>query len=255
MTQLMAIATNTFRESVRDRVLYSIVFFAVLVLITSVMVKEITIGDQEKIVRSVALGAIRLASAVVSIFLGIGLVYKEIERKTIYTIASKPTPRWLFILGKYLGLMGVIVVQLLLMAALYVGLMTAEQGFPGASVFLSWGMLILEMALLTAWAILFSSYSSPVIATLFTVAVLVVGHLADDLKNYAAMADSELAKQVADALYWILPNFSIFNVHDLAVYHLPIPGQQLLGATIYGLSYTAVVLAAAMLVFQRRDFK
>jgi len=253
--QLMAIATNTFRESMRDRVLFSILFFALLVLATSVMVKEITIGDQEKIVRSVALAAIRVSSAVVSVFLGIGLVYKEIERKTIYTIASKPTPRWLFILGKYLGLMGVIVAQLGLMAGLYVALMTTQQGFPGASVFLSWGMLTLEMALLTAWAILFSSYSSPVVATLFTMGVLVLGHLADDLRSYGQMAESETTQRIAELLYWALPNFSVFNVHDLAVHHLPIPGSQLLGATIYGLAYTAAVLAGAMWIFQRRDFK
>ena len=120
--QLWAIAANTYRENIRDRVLYSIVFFAVLVLCASLVMEEITIGDQDKVVRSVALGAIRAFGSVMSIFLGIGLVYKEIEKKTVYTIVSKPIARWMFVLGKYLGLMAVIAAQLALMALLYSGL-------------------------------------------------------------------------------------------------------------------------------------
>ena len=117
MRLLLAIATNTFREAIRDRVLYSILFFAAGVLFLSLAVSEITIGDGEKVVRSVAQGAIRLFTSGIALFLGVGLVYKELERKTIYTIASKPIPRWLFLLGKYAGLMAVLAVELLLLGS------------------------------------------------------------------------------------------------------------------------------------------
>lgn len=253
--QLWAIAANTYRENIRDRVLYSIVFFAVLVLCASLVMEEITIGDQDKVVRSVALGAIRAFGSVMSIFLGIGLVYKEIEKKTVYTIVSKPIARWVFIVGKYLGLMGVILTMIALMAGLYVTLMLTQQGPPALSVYESWWMLTVELGLLTAWAILFSSYSAPITAASFSIAVFIIGHLADDIWRFGLQAESEQVRQIAGILYWFLPNLSVFNVHDLAVHHLPIPLTQLLHATGYGLGYTAVVLSLAVWVFSGRDFK
>lgn len=255
MRQLFAIASNTFRESVRDRILYSLVFFALLVLMMSLAVKEITIGDQDKVVRSVALGAIRIFGSIVAIFLGIGLVYKEIERKTIYTIASKPIPRWLFILGKYVGQMGVIAALLSLMGTSYVALMLTQQGFPATSVFVSWALLYVELSLLTAWSLLFSSYSSPTTAASFSLAVFVIGHLADDVWLFGQQAESDSVKEIAAALYWFLPNFSVFSVHDLAVHSLPVPVGQALSAVAYGVGYTAAVLAVAVVVFNQRDFK
>lgn len=255
MRQLFAIAANTFRESIRDRILYSLVFFALFVLLMSLGVKEITIGDQAKVVRSVALGSIRIFGSVVSIFLGIGLVYKEIERKTIYTIASKPIPRWLFILGKYVGQMGVIAALLALMGTAYVVLIATQQGFPSASVFISWGLLYVELSLLTAWALLFSSYSSPTTAASFSLGVFVIGHLADDIWLFGQQAESQTVRDVAAALYWFLPNFSVFSVHDLAVHNLPVPAGQALAAVAYGLGYTAAVLSLAVVVFNQRDFK
>jgi len=253
--QLWAIAANTYRENIRDRVLYSIVFFAVLVLCASLVMEEITIGDQDKVVRSVALGAIRAFGSVMSIFLGIGLVYKEIEKKTVYTIVSKPIARWVFIVGKYLGLMGVIVTMIALMAGLYILLMLTQHGPPATSVYASWWMLTVELGLLTAWAILFSSYSAPITAASFSIAVFVIGHLADDIWRFGLQAESEQVRQFAGVLYWFLPNLSVFNVHDLAVHHLPIPVEQLIGATGYGLGYTVVVLTLAVWVFSGRDFK
>ena len=155
-------------ETIRDRVLYSLLFFGLIVIVTTLVTEEVTIGDSNKVVRSVGLGAIRLFGSVFAIFLGIGLVYKELERKTIYTIASKPIPRWMFIVGKYLGLMGVLAVMVAAMGAIYTFGVGLQQGLPTADVYLSLAMLYLELGLLTAWALLFSSYSSPVVASLFS---------------------------------------------------------------------------------------
>ena len=255
MTRLYAIAVNTFREAIRDRILYSILFFGALVLLTSLAMQELTLGDQDKVVRSIAQGAIRLFGSVIAIFLGIGLVFKELERKTIYTIASKPIPRWLFILGKYVGLMGVIAAELGLMALLYIVLMTVQQGFPASSVFVSWVMLYMELGLLTAWAILFSSYSTPTTAAAFTLAIFAIGHSADDIWMFGQKAESESVRAFSEYLYYVLPNLGVFNATDLAVHHMPIPTEQFLWAMGYGVGYSAVVLGAAALVFSRRDFK
>ena len=255
MARLFALARNTFREAVRDRVLYSILFFAIGVIALSLVMQEITVGDREKVVRSVAQGAIAAFGSLISIFLGISLVFKEVERKTVYTILSKPIPRWMFVLGKYLGMMTTLTVQVGVMALVYTLLLTVQQSFPPSVVYVSIGLLLVELMLLTAWATLFSTYSGPTTAAGFTLAVFLIGHLADDIWTYGNQLQSEGAAELARVLYWVLPNFEMFNIRAHAVHELPIPWGQVAGATAYGLSYTAAVLGLAMLVFERRDLK
>jgi ABC-type transport system involved in multi-copper enzyme maturation permease subunit len=255
VSRLWAIASNTFRESVRDRVLYSLVFFAVLVVLASFVAEDITLGDTDKVVRSVALGAIKLFGSAFAIFLGVGLVYKELERKTIYTIASKPIPRWLFVVGKYLGLMGVIAANLLAMGALYTVVIGLQQGFPPALVYLNLVMLFLELSLLTAWALLFSTYSSPLVASFFSIGIFVIGNFADDIKRIGIASENPMTVKIAETVYWVLPNFSVISVHDAAVHGLAVdPGQVALSAA-YAVGYTVVLVAGACWVFSGRDFK
>jgi ABC-type transport system involved in multi-copper enzyme maturation permease subunit len=255
MVRLLALARNTFREAVRDRVLYSILFFGIGVIALSLVMQEITVGDREKVVRSVAQGAIAAFGSLISMFLGISLVYKEVERKTVYTILSKPIPRWLFVLGKYLGMMMTLAVQVGVMLLVYTLLLSVQQTFPPAVVYVSAWMLMMELTLLTAWATLFSTYSAPTTAAGFTLAVFLIGHLADDIWTYGNQLESGAAVEMARVLYWVLPNFEIFNIRSHAVHELPIPWEQVTGATAYGLCYTAAVLGLAMLVFERRDLK
>ena len=146
MSRLLALSANTFREAIRDRILYSLLFFAGLVLLGSLAVEHITLGDQEKVVRSFAFGAIRFVGILIALFLGVSLVHKELERKTIYTIASKPIPRGSFLVGKYLGLMSVLALEIIVMALLYIGLTSLAQGLPGVSFWI--GLLLLMMALI-----------------------------------------------------------------------------------------------------------
>jgi Cu-processing system permease protein len=149
----------------------------------------------------------------------------------------------------------VITVNLGLMALLFLVVTGFQQGFVGSGVFLSWGLLLVELSLLTAWSLLFSTYSSPTVAATFSIAVFVIGHLADDIWLYGTAADSPQVRAISEAVYWVLPNFSVFDVSDLAVHQLPIPGDQVLWAVVYGVAYASAVLAAACLVFQGRDFK
>ena len=255
MTRLTALAQNTFREAVRDRVLYSILFFAIGVIGLSLVMQEITVGDRDKVVRSVAQGSIAAFGSLISIFLGISLVFKEVERKTVYTILSKPISRWTFVLGKYLGMMMTIAVQVGIMMLVYTVLLTMQQTVPPAVVYVSAGLLLMELMLLTAWATLFSTYSGPTTAAGFTLAVFLIGHLADDIWTFGNQLESAAAVEVARVLYWVLPNFEMFNIRSHAVHELPIPWGQVWGASAYGLCYTAAVLGIAMLVFERRDLK
>ena len=255
MTRLRALASNTFKEAIRDRVLYSLLFFAVLVLMGSLAVENITIGDQEKVVRSFAFGAMRFFSALMALFLGVGLVYKELERKTIYTIASKPIPRWLFLMGKFTGLMAVLAVLLGAMALLYVLLMGLSQGMPAHSFYIALLLLFVELGLLVAWAILFSTYSAPTTASLFSLAIFFIGNLVDDIWHYGQQADSESLRALSEWIYWLLPNFEILNGGQAAVHEQALAPGQLSASLCYGLGYTIAVLCVAMLVFSKRDFK
>ena len=255
MNRIWAIAWNTCREAIRDRVLYSILFFAGLVLVLSLMAEEITIGDQEKVVRGVAQGAVSLFSSIIAMFLGVGLVWKELERKTIYTIASKPIPRWMFLVGKYLGLLLTLTMNVGLMMALYFVVLTAQQGLPHPNILAFVVLLLLKLMLLTAWATLFSTYSGPTTATAFTLSIFVIGHVADDIWLFGQQAESPMIRQISAALYWVLPNFEMFNVQAQTTHLLPVSLSYVAQAAAYGLGYTVVVLAAAVAIFQRRDFK
>jgi len=255
MQRIRALALNTFRESIRDRILYSLLFFAALVLMASLAVENITIGDQEKVVRSFAFGGIRFFGVLIALFLGVGLVYKELERKTIYTILSKPIPRWLFILGKYTGLMAVLAVEIAVMALLYVLLIGLTQGAPPASFYMAILMLFFELGLLVAWAMLFSTYSAPTTTTLFSLAVFFIGSLADDIWLYGQQSDSATLREASEWLYWVLPNFEVLNGSQAAVHETAISSQHLAGSLCYGFGYTVAVLSVAVLVFSKRDFK
>ena len=255
MNRIWAIATNTHREAIRDRVLYSLLFFACVMLVASLVTEEISIGDQAKIMRGTAMGAISLFSSVIAMFLGVSLVYKELERKTIYTIASKPIPRWMFVLGKYGGLLLTLGVNLAIMAALYALVLGTRLGMPHPSLLAFLGLLFVELMLLTAWATLFSTYSGPTTASAFTLAVFVIGHLADDIWSFGHQAESPSVQRLSEFLYWALPNFEVFNVQPEATHELAISWTRIATASAYGFAYTAVVLIAAILVFQQRDFK
>lgn len=255
MKSLLAIAANTLRHAVRDRVLYSILFFAAGVILLSLALKDVTIGDQDKVVRSIGQSAIAGFGSIIAMFLGVSLVWTELEKRTVYTVLSRPLARRTFILGKYLGLIATLAVQIAIMLTVYTALMTVQQHVPPAIVYVSNGMLLIELMLLTAFATLFSTYSAPTTASAFTLSVFVIGHLADDIWLYGSRAESPAVQEMARALYWVLPNFEILNLRDLAIHEKPIPWDRVLTGITYGLSYTAVVLGAAVAVFERRDLK
>jgi ABC-type transport system involved in multi-copper enzyme maturation permease subunit len=255
MSRIRALAVNTFREAVRDRVLYSILFFAIGVLGLSLAVDDITIGDQAKVVRSVAQGAVDVFGSIIAMFLGVSVIHKELERKTVYTVLSRPLHRSTFVLGKYAGLLLTVAVEVAVLVVVYSLFMLVRGDIPDLTLFVSMAMLMLELSLLTAWATLFSAYSAPTTAAAFTLAVFVIGHLADDIWLFGSQADSPTVQSVARALYWMLPNFEVFSIRQAAVHKEAVPWERVGPALLYGLGYTTAVLAGAVAVFQRKDVK
>ncbi|HCH63190.1 MAG: hypothetical protein CL927_17285 [Deltaproteobacteria bacterium] len=255
MSRIWALAVNTFREAVRDRVLYSLLFFAIGVLALSLAIDDITIGDQAKVVRSVGQGAVDLFGSIIAMFLGISVIHKELERKTVYTVLSRPLTRATFVLGKYTGLLLTVFVEVAVLVVFYSIFMSIRSDPPGLTLFVSMGMLLMELALLTAWATLFSAYSAPTTAAAFTLAVFVIGHLADDIWLYGSQAEAPSLRMAAHTLYWALPNFELFSIRRAAVHQLAVPWDRVWPGLVYGLGYTTAVLAAAMAIFQRKDVK
>lgn len=255
--RLSAITFNTFREAVRDRVLYNLIIFVLLLVATAPLFGQISIGVEKLILVNVGLSAISIFGIIIAIFIGIGLVSKEIEKKTLYTILSRPVRRWEFIAGKYLGLLMTLVVNAAFMAVgFYLALLIVSRGLgrEDAGLLVAIYFIILEFFIVTAITLLFSSFSTPIFAAIFAFAIFVIGTFAEDLRNFAGLAHG-LTKWLEMAAAYLVPNFAALNVIS-QVAHADIPSAKLiLFNTVYALLYSAAATAAATLIFERRNLK
>lgn len=253
--KVAAIALNTFREAVRDRILYAILIFALVMLAGSTILVTISVGGEVKIIKDLGLACISIFGTLIAIFLGIGLVSKEIERRTLYTIITKPIHRYQFILGKYLGLVLTLLVNVAVMALGLLGLAYLWEGVSSLRLFLAVLFIFLELMLVTALALLFSAFSSPTLSAIFTLSLFVAGHLSGDLRLFAARFGGAVTKLSAETLYFLLPNLSRLNFKDQAVHGFGVDGGSMGLSFLYAMFYIAALVLAAMAIFERRDFK
>jgi ABC-2 type transport system permease protein len=249
---IWAIASNTFREAIRDRILYLLLVFALLLMGLSQVLSLLTVGGEEKIIKDLGLASISLFGVLTAIFIGVALVSKEIERRTIYTIVSKPIHRHEFLLGKYLGLALTLFVNTSVMT-LWFYLILLLKGFADARLLLAILLIFLELLLVTAFAILFSSFSTPILSTLFSLALYLVGHLTWSLALLEERVGPS-ARALCRVLSWTLPNLEIFDIKGEVVHGAPVSAQIVLWAVVYLLGYGGAVLSVACLVLSRRDF-
>jgi ABC-type transport system involved in multi-copper enzyme maturation permease subunit len=254
MSRIVTIAANTVREAIRDKVLGSIALFGGLLVVVSLAMRDLSIGDTDKAVQGLALSAMAFIGAVLAVFLGVGLVWKELERKTIYTLASKPMPRWHLLLGKYVGLWATLMVELVALTAVYVAVTAPTLGMPGPASWIALAALALELTFLCAWATLFSTFAAPASAAAYTVSVYVIGHFADDLQRFGQASRDPAFRETATTLYRLVPNLEMFNLRAEAVHGVLVPAGELASIAAYGLGGTLAVLSVAVLVFERRDF-
>ena len=252
--RVSGVALNTFRESIRDKVLVTLIIFAVLVMGSARIIQPLALGEEAKVIKDLGLSAITLFCVLISILVGGRIVYKEVEKRTIYIMLAKPVRRWEFILGKYLGLMTVLVVSLVVMTvAFYAILLILGMG---VQLYLLLAVLatLCELAILTAVAVLFSTFSTPITGAVFTFAIYFVGHMTRDLKLLAAMSPSAVVKAVSYFLYFVLPNLSNFNIRAEVVYGAPLDPSALLLSALYALVYTATLLLISVAIFNRKEF-
>jgi len=253
--RIRAIAVNTFREAIRDRVLYSLIFFALLMIGSSALLGTLTIGEQVKVIKDLGLASISIFGLFIAIFVGIGLVYKEIERRTIYTIIAKPIQRYEFLVGKYLGLVLTLLVEVTVMALGFSIFVTLYEGFFDPALLKAILLTLFELMVVTAIAVLFSSFSTPALSGMFTLGCYVIGHLTEDLRNFGAASNNIAAERLTQFLYYLLPNLENFNVRGKVVHQIPVSGEYMAFAILYGLLYLSLLLLVATMIFQSRDFK
>jgi ABC-type transport system involved in multi-copper enzyme maturation permease subunit len=256
--RILAIAGNAFREAVRDRVLYNLVLFVLLLTAAAIFIGELSGGQERKIIVDLGLSAMLLFGVFIAIFVGIGLVYKEIERRTVYAIFSKPVGRGEFIVGKYLGLCLTLLVNVVLMGVgVSLALLYVSRGSEPLALSI-WPAILLiycELMILTAVSLLFSSFSSPALSALLTFFVFIIGHFSSDLKGLATSLGSTAARIFFTGTYYLLPNLANYSfVTPAAHSHVP-AAQYLAGSITYALIYVSLILAATILIFRRRNFK
>lgn len=252
--KVLSIALNTFRENLRDKLLYNLLVFALLMIGSSLLLMRLTLGEFHRLLLDVGLGSINIFGVLIAIFVGIGLVNKEIEKKTIYTIVSKPVARYQFLVGKYLGLTITLFVNTLIMAGGLLLVLVAQEVPIDSMLFKALGLIFVEFMVITAVALLCSTFTSATLSAIFTLAAYVIGHLTADLKTFGAKM-GEGGQALLNGLYYVLPNLERFNLKGHVIHHLEVSGTDLLLIVVYGLTYVAFLLLSASIIFQRRDFR
>jgi ABC-type transport system involved in multi-copper enzyme maturation permease subunit len=252
------VAVNTFREAIRDRVLYNLIFFALMMIATAIFVGQISIGIERLIIINLGLSAISIFGLIMAIFIGVGLVYKEMEKRTLYSLLAKPVRRWEFLIGKYAGLLLTLVVNTSLMTfGLFAALLYVGRRFQPSdvSILVAVYFIVLELALVTALALLFSCFSSPMLSTLFTLAIYITGIFSQDIREFGEVTKNPALEAVTRVLYYLLPNFHNFNSIAAASHGDPIPPSLIAQNTLYALLYVTLLLLGASTVFSRRNLK
>lgn len=256
LNRIISIARNTFREAVRDRVLYNLVLFVLLIVASAILLGDLTDGQEARTIVNIGLNAMLLFGAFIAIFVGVGLVSKEIDKRTVFAMFAKPVGRGEFIVGKYLGLCLTLLVNVAVMgvgvsvALLYVRAFKLAGSIWGA-IFL----IFLELTILTAIAILFSSFSSPALSALLTFLVFIIGHLSASLRELAATLGSKAAIWFFEAIYYLMPNLANYSFRTEAANAMVPNAAMYLGGVAYAVVYVGIVLWLSILIFKRRNFK
>jgi len=255
MQKIIAIALNTFRESIRDRIFYSLLAFAIIMLAFSLVLGNLTIGDEIKIIKDFGLGAISLFGVLIAIFVGISLVYKEMEKRTIYVILANPITRSQFVIGKYAGLSLTLLVEVLVMSAGLLTLCYLKQHSMYWELFKAIIPIWFELQLILAVALLFSTFVAPFLSGMLTLAIFIIGHLTQDLKQLVANMDNPVLKKTADILYYTFPNLEALNYKAQVVHGLPISSQEFFLSLSYAATYTILILSITLFIFNHRDIR
>lgn len=252
MRAIWAISSLTLKEAIRNKILYLLLVFSLLLIIFSWITGALTIGDEIKIMKDIGQSSIHFFGVLITIFIGMGLIFREMEKRTIYLILSKPVSRAQFLLGKFCGLAVTLLLVMSSMVAIFY-LLLLLKGDADPKLLLSFFMIYLEWLLLAGIALVFSAFSTPLLSTMMTLCAFFAGHLTESLLLLQKRVHSEVANLILSALYHVLPNLELFNIRNQVVHQLPLSSRMLLETTVYWLFYVATLLLLAILIFRRKD--
>jgi len=253
--RVAALATNTVRQAIRSRLLYTLLFFGLVLIATSVAVSSLSYVESERIVQDVGLAAIRLFGVGIAIFVGVGLIHDEIEGRTIYTILSKPLSRSEFIVGKYTGLLLTVWVQLGIMSVAFLAVSWAVGAPVGWNLIAALGLIGIELMVVVAIATFFSSFTTPLLSSLFSVGIYMAGHLTREIRSLGLQSNDAAVEFLGRTVYRVLPDLESFNLSVQVVHGLPISSLEIGLPVVYGFGYSVVLLLASALIFERRDLR
>jgi ABC-type transport system involved in multi-copper enzyme maturation permease subunit len=255
LIRVLTIANNGFQEVIRDRILYFIGFFSLLLILAQRLIPEIAAGTHEKILLDFGIGAISILSVIVAIFVGTGLINKEIEKRTLLMLIPKPISRAELILGKHLGLTTVLAVMVVIMMVIYLGMLSFSGiTYPTGALATAAVYLLLELALLVAVSILFGVFTSSILATLLSFGVYLMGHFSQDLVELGKLSKNASIESLTTSLYLVLPDLSRLDLKNEAVYGLLPNSTELVNHALYGSLYTALLLIISMMIFSQKEF-
>jgi ABC-type transport system involved in multi-copper enzyme maturation permease subunit len=255
LNRILSIATNTFRETVRNKILYVILAFALLVIGFSWFLADLSVGELTRIIVNVGLAATQIFGVIMAVFIGITLVSQEVDRKTVYLMLSRPVPRWEFIVAKALGLSLTLALTTFIMSLTLFLLHLGYGRQPEIGIFIAAAGIYFELVALTCLASLFSTFTTPVLSAIFTLSMFFIGHVSGDLLVFGGRASSGALRIGSKVLYYALPNLEHFNWKNDVAYATVRSAGVLWAASGYLVCYFAAVLCAACLIFSRKDLK
>ncbi len=255
LSNVGVLAVSTFRETVRDRIFYLVAVFGFVMLTSTAVVSPLTIGAQGKIMSDVGLAAMTVFGLLVVVFVGSNMVRKEMEKGTILTILSKPVSRRQYLWGKFIGLSMTQVSMIAVMGVMFFLMTFIAPGDFSFRYLPAIYLTFLEMILITAVVVLFSTCVSPVLSAVLTLGVFVIGHLSESIRDFGIMQGSAMQSKISQAIYYVVPNLEVFNVRGAVVHGSSVGMEHLMMATLYGLAYACMLLIIAGSIFSRRELR
>jgi ABC-type transport system involved in multi-copper enzyme maturation permease subunit len=254
--KIRAIAFNTFKEAVRNKVYYLLVVLGATSALSSIIISMLTLGDREKVLKDVGLASIDFFSVLIAVFTGINLVYKEIDKRTIYNILSKPIGRGSYIVGKFMGLALTLVVALFFMASIFFLFLYISTGAADFKILVYFFLLYLQLLIITAISILFSSFSTPILSSIFTIALYLIGQVSWTFNEFKyKLLKGPVETAIGYFLYYILPNLDKFNIKNDIVTGSPLDVTAIIHGILYAVCYTSALLVLTVIIFRKREFQ
>ena len=256
LEKILKIASTTWRESVRSKVLYTLFFFAVALVLLTTLFGAVTVGDQVKVIEDFGLFACSFFTVAYAVIAGAALLHKELQRKTVYNILAKPVRRAEFVIGKYLGMLGTVALMLALLGPALVAYVFLFKGRMDWLILEAVFGILLQLVIVAAVAIFFSAIVvTPLLSGAFTLAVFLAGRSTEYVLYFVKDGSVKgIAAKILEWIYFLLPHLDTMDLANQAVYGVGAPFAQLCWSTLYAVGYAGILLVSAIIIFERRQF-